>query len=105
MLADMLQVLQEGPEVFYRVGFRVGPLGQIRLRHPLAEAHEWLYVDKGAFSPGGHLDWVTLVLGVAAFLVLTFWKWRLNVVAVVLGGGALGLLRAFVPSLFGATPS
>jgi chromate transporter len=54
-----------------------------------------------AFAPGGHLDPVTLVLGVAAFLVLTFWKWRLNVVLVVLGGGLLGLFRAFLPGLFG----
>jgi hypothetical protein len=25
---------------------------------------------------------------------MTFWKWRLTVVAVVLGGGVLGLTRA-----------
>ncbi len=54
-----------------------------------------------AFAPHERLDVVTLALGLAAFLVLTFWKWRLNVVLVVLGGGALGLLRAFVPGLFG----
>jgi chromate transporter len=56
---------------------------------------------KVAFMPGGTIDWITVVLGVAAFAALTFWKWRLNIVAVVLGGGVLGLLRAFVPSLFG----
>jgi chromate transporter len=54
-----------------------------------------------AFRPAGSIDWITVVLGVAAFLVLTFWKGRLNVVFVVLGGGVLGLLRALAPSLFG----
>jgi len=44
---------------------------------------------------------ITVVLGLAAFTALTFWKWRLNVVAVVLGGGVLGLVRAFAPGLFG----
>jgi len=33
--------------------------------------------------------------------VLTFWKWRLNVVAVVAAGGVLGLVRAFAPGIFG----
>ena len=56
-----------------------------------------------AFMPKGTIDWVTVVLGLAAFAVLTFWKWRLNVVVVVLSGGALGLLRAFAPMLFGGT--
>ena len=56
---------------------------------------------KVAFMPGGTIDWITVVLGLAAFATLSFWKWRLNVVAVVLGGGVLGLLRAFVPALFG----
>jgi chromate transporter len=54
-----------------------------------------------AFLRDGRVDPVTLALGVAAFLVLTFWKWRLNVVVVVLAGGALGLARAFLPALFG----
>jgi chromate transporter len=54
-----------------------------------------------AFMPRGQLDWVTLTLGVAAFVVLLVWKWRLNVVAVVLGGGLLGLVRAFAPGIFG----
>jgi chromate transporter len=54
-----------------------------------------------AFMPGGSIDWVTVVLGLAAFAVLTFWSWRLNVVVVVLAGGVLGLLRAFAPGLFG----
>jgi chromate transporter len=60
---------------------------------------------KVAFMPRGTLDRVTVVLGLAAFAVLTFWKWRLNVVFVVLGGGALGLLRAFAPALFGGALS
>ena len=54
-----------------------------------------------AFMPSGTVDSITVVLGLAAFAALAFWKWRLNVVIVVLGGGALGLLRAFVPALFG----
>jgi chromate transporter len=58
-----------------------------------------------AFMPTGRIDWVTVVLGLAAFATLTFWKWRLNVVVVVLAGGALGLLRAFVPALFGGALS
>lgn len=56
---------------------------------------------KVAFMPRGEIDWITVVLGLAAFAALTFWKWRLNVVVVVLAGGALGLLRAFAPALFG----
>ena len=56
---------------------------------------------RAAFAPHGRLDRVTLVLGIVAFGVLIFWKWRLNVVVVVLAGGALGILRALVPSLFG----
>jgi uncharacterized membrane protein len=55
-----------------------------------------------AFMPKGTIDWVTVVLGLAAFAVLTFWKWRLNVVVVVVAGGILGLVRAFLPALFGA---
>ena len=57
-----------------------------------------------AFMPSGKVDWITIALGLAAFAVLTFWKWRLNVVAVVLGGGALGLIRAFAPAIFGGPP-
>jgi chromate transporter len=59
---------------------------------------------KVAFMPQGTVDGVTLALGLAAFTALTFWTWRLNVVVVVLGGGALGLLRALVPGLFGGMP-
>ena len=54
-----------------------------------------------AFMPRGTVDWVTVVLGLVAFATLTFWKWRLNVVVVVVGGGVLGLLRALLPALFG----
>ena len=57
---------------------------------------------KVAFMPRGEIDWITVILGLAAFAGLTFWKWRLNVVVVVLAGGALGLLRAFAPGLFGS---
>jgi chromate transporter len=60
---------------------------------------------KVAFMPADHIEWATLVLGLAAFAVLTLWKWRLNVVVVVLAGGALGLLRAFAPALFGGALS
>lgn len=60
---------------------------------------------KVAFMPTGTVDWVTVVLGLAAFAMLTFWKWRLNVVVVVLAGGVLGLLRAFAPGLFGGAVS
>ncbi len=56
---------------------------------------------RAAFMPRGEIDWITVVLGLAAFATLTFWKWRLNVVVVVLAGGGLGLLRAFAPGLFG----
>jgi chromate transporter len=49
---------------------------------------------KAAFMPSGTVDWVTVVLGLASFAVLVFWKWRLNVVVVVLAGGVLGLVRA-----------
>ena len=54
-----------------------------------------------SFSPAGRFDPWTVVLGAAAFLAVTFWKWRLNVVAVVLGGGLIGMARAFGPALFG----
>ena len=60
---------------------------------------------KVAFMPEGEIDWITVALGLAAFAALTFWKWRLNVVVVVLAGGALGLLRAFAPGLFGGVLS
>ena len=58
-----------------------------------------------AFMPKGTIDWWTVVLGLFAFALLTFWKWRLNVVVVVLAGGVLGLLRAFVPGFFGGALS
>jgi chromate transporter len=60
---------------------------------------------KVAFMPGGKVDWITVVTGLVAFLVLTFWKWRLNVVVVVLAGGALGIMRALAPGLFGGALS
>ena len=60
---------------------------------------------KVAFMPSGVIDRVTVALGLAAFAALTWWKWRLNVVAVVLAGGVLGLFRAFAPELFGGALS
>jgi hypothetical protein len=67
-----------------------GPVGQIGLMHlQVVERQKW--IDEEEFVRALN----------AAFAALTFWKWRLNVVVVVLGGGALGLLRAFVPALFG----
>lgn len=53
-----------------------------------------LVLGRAAFLHGGRIDWLTVALGIAAFGVLWLWKWRLNVVVVVLGGGAVGLLRA-----------
>jgi chromate transporter len=54
-----------------------------------------------AFMHTGAIDWWTVSLGLASFALLTFWKWRLNVVVVVFAGGVLGLVRAFAPGLFG----
>ena len=53
--------------------------------------------DEAAHHP---IDWITVVMGVCAFVVLTRWKWRLNVVVVVLAGGVLGLVRASLPGWF-----
>jgi len=55
-----------------------------------------MVLAKVAFMPAGKIDWLTVALGLAAFCVLTFWKWRLNVVVVVLAGGLLGVLRALL---------
>src|SRR5262249_54095564 len=44
----------------------------------------------------GRIDWPTLVLGVVAFGVLVTFGKRVNVAYVVLAGGAVGLVRAFV---------
>jgi len=56
---------------------------------------------KVSFSPAGRFDPWTVALAGAAFLAVTFWKWRLNVVAVVLAGGMLGIARAFGPAILG----
>lgn len=47
-----------------------------------------------ALLPRGAFDPLTLALGLVAFALLSVWRSRWNVVAVVLGGGALGLVRA-----------
>jgi chromate transporter len=60
---------------------------------------------KVAFMNHGGIDWLTVVLGIGAFAVLTFWRWRLNVVAVVLAGGVLGLARVVLPMLAGGVAS
>ena len=44
----------------------------------------------------GRVDWVTLVLGVVAFVVLVVGGKRVNVAYVVLAGGAVGLVRALL---------
>jgi len=49
-----------------------------------------------AFSPGGRVDPWTIALGAVALAVLVLWKSKLNVVAVVLGGGVLGLLSTLL---------
>jgi chromate transporter len=54
-----------------------------------------------SFSPFGHFDPWTVALGVAAFLAVMFWKWRLNIVAVVLAGGLLGVARVLFPAVLG----
>jgi hypothetical protein len=42
------------------------------------------------------VDWLTAALGVAAFLLLVFARHRVSIVAVVLAGGVLGLIRALL---------
>ena len=78
---------QPGAKQFLK-GVTCGVVGlMFSISIPLAQA---------AFMPHGALDVLTIVLGLFAFALLTFWKWRLNVVVVVLGGGLLGLARVFV---------
>lgn len=60
-----------------------------------------LVLAKVAVMPGGRFDPWTLALGVGAFLLVSRWKHRLAVLWVVLGGGGLGLARAFLPGAFG----
>jgi chromate transporter len=55
-----------------------------------------LVLAQVALFPDGKFDPWTLVLGAVAFAVLTFWKHRLNVVAVVIGGGVVGAARALL---------
>jgi chromate transporter len=51
---------------------------------------------RAAMAPHDRVDWLTVALGVAAFVVLQLWKWRWTVVVVVLAGGSLGVLRALL---------
>ncbi|MFL5320653.1 MAG: chromate efflux transporter [Myxococcaceae bacterium] len=46
-----------------------------------------------ACAPQGRVDVATVLLALGAFALLTFWKWRLNVVVVVLAGGIAGVVR------------
>ncbi|HUM12044.1 MAG TPA: chromate efflux transporter [Myxococcaceae bacterium] len=55
-----------------------------------------LALAKATVLHAGQLDWVTLVLGVVAFAVLVVGGRRVNVAYVVLGGGAVGLVRALL---------
>jgi chromate transporter len=55
-----------------------------------------LVLAKATVIHGGQLDWVTLVLGAVAFVVLVVGGKRVNVAYVVLAGGAVGLVRALV---------
>ncbi|HVO29276.1 MAG TPA: chromate transporter, partial [bacterium] len=69
-------------------GVTAGVVGlMLSLSIPLAQV---------ALVRNDRLDLPTLLLGVAAFAVVTFWKSRWNVVAVVLGGGAIGLGRVLL---------
>jgi chromate transporter len=78
---------QPGVKQFLK-GVTCGVVGlMFSISIPLAQA---------AFMPHGVIDVLTIVLGLFAFALLTFWKWRLNVVVVVLGGGLLGLARVFL---------
>src|SRR5256886_13794927 len=55
---------------------------------------------KVAFMPTGDIDWVTVILGLAAFTALTFWKWRVESVIVVLAGGGGGVVPPLSPRRF-----
>jgi chromate transporter len=55
-----------------------------------------LVLAKVALFPDGKFDPWTLALGAVAFAVLRLWKHRLNVVAVVVGGGLVGAARALL---------
>jgi len=54
-----------------------------------------LALGRATVFHAGRLDWVTLVLGVMAFVVLVVGGKRVNIAYVVLAGGAVGLVRAF----------
>jgi hypothetical protein len=84
--------LTELARVFFRIGWLAfgGPVAQLGLIHDeCVERRGWLD-DEGA------MDWLTAGLGVAAFLLLVFARRQVSVVAVVLAGGVLGLIRALL---------
>jgi chromate transporter len=47
-----------------------------------------------ALLPGGTIDWFAVVVSVVAFFGMLRWKW--NVIPVVLGASALGLLTQLI---------
>lgn len=51
-----------------------------------------------ALFPSGHLDWFALIVGVVAFIGLTRRRWE--IIPVVLGAGALGLLSPYAIAMF-----
>jgi chromate transporter len=55
-----------------------------------------LVLARATVVHGGKVDWPTAVLGIAAFLALILPRNKLNVVVLVLAGGALGLVRALL---------
>jgi chromate transporter len=55
-----------------------------------------LVLIRATVFPEGGVDWLTAGLGVAAFLLLVLARQRVSVVAVVLAGGVLGLVRALL---------
>jgi chromate transporter len=55
-----------------------------------------LVLIRATVFPEGAMDWLTAGLGVAAFLLLVFARRQVSVVAVVLAGGVLGLIRALL---------
>jgi chromate transporter len=49
------------------------------------------------FPPAGGIDWFTVLVSATAFAGI--WKWKWDIIPVVLGAGLLGLARAFLLGL------